>query len=214
MSTNLRKQRLKLWKKNEKKNPGPILVQDRPQNNSSKCFVRSGKIPSPGQTSIDINNDCAMKSERGAPVRGSDPPSGHSVHKTTGDGWRAPARPLIQTFGRCCVENRPQKFSQKIGLFSGLGEERRTPQATSRPLDHGSTWYLRGRHLHSPALPETNRVGRGLLLCRNRTPIVAWAVFDQRVGNFQRESPSSNAYKYSSWTSNPRKTNIFFLCSP
>ena len=54
--------------------------------------VRSGEIPSPGQTSIDKTNDCAMKSERGAPVRGSDPPSGHSVHKTTGDRWRAPAR--------------------------------------------------------------------------------------------------------------------------
>ena len=128
--------------------PGPILGQDRPENNSAKClmFVRSGEILSPGQTSIDKTNDCAMKSERGAPVRGSDPPSGHSsVHKTTGEKWRAPARRLIQThFGRCCVENRRQKFSiplrwQKIGLFSGLGEERRTPRATSRPLDHGST---------------------------------------------------------------------------
>ena len=38
-----------------------------------------------------------MKSERGAPVRGSDPPSGHSVHNTAGDTWRVPARRLIQT---------------------------------------------------------------------------------------------------------------------
>ena len=60
-------------------------------------FVRSGEIPSPGQTLSDKTNDCTMKSERGAPVRGSDPPSGHSVHKTTGDRWRAPARRLIQT---------------------------------------------------------------------------------------------------------------------
>ena len=59
--------------------------------------VRSGEIPSPRQTSIDNTNDCAMKSERGALVRGSDPSSGHSVHKTTGDTWRAPARRLIQT---------------------------------------------------------------------------------------------------------------------
>ena len=135
-------------------------------------FVRSGDIPSPGQTSIDQTNDCAMKSERGALVRGYDPPSGHSVHKTTGDRWRAPDRRLkpltrvtknyllalgtthissfftkhseTNTFGRCCVEYRRQKFSiplrwQKIGLSSGLGEERRTPRATSRPLDHGST---------------------------------------------------------------------------
>ena len=63
----------------------------------SQMFVRSGEIPIPGQTSSDKTNDCAMKSERGAPVRGSDPPSGHSVRKTTGDTWRAPARRLIQT---------------------------------------------------------------------------------------------------------------------
>ena len=62
----------------------------------SQMFVRSGEIPSPRQTSIDKTNDCAMKSERGALVKGSDPPSGHSVHKTTGDRWRAHARRLIQ----------------------------------------------------------------------------------------------------------------------
>ena len=63
----------------------------------SKMLVRSGEIPSPGQTSIGKTNNCAMKSERGALVRGSDPPSGHSVDKTTGDRWRGPARRLIQT---------------------------------------------------------------------------------------------------------------------
>ena len=74
-------------------------------------FVRSGEIPSPGQTSIDKTNDCAMKSERGAPVRGSDPPSGQSVHKTTGDGWRAPARHLIQTHvGAAVYKTGDEKF--------------------------------------------------------------------------------------------------------
>ena len=68
------------------------------RKNSAKMFVRSGEIPSPGQTSNDQNNDCAMKSERGTPVRGSDPPSGHSVYQTTGDRWRAPARHLTQTY--------------------------------------------------------------------------------------------------------------------
>ena len=68
----------------------------RPQK-LSQMFVRSGEIPSPGQTPSDKNNDCAMKSQRGTPVRGSDPPSGHSVYKTTGDRWRAPARHLTQT---------------------------------------------------------------------------------------------------------------------
>ena len=69
----------------KKRIPGPILGQDRPEKNSSQMFVRSGEIPSPGQTSIDETNDYGMKSERGALVRGSDPPSGHSIHKTTGD---------------------------------------------------------------------------------------------------------------------------------
>ena len=108
-------------------------------------LIRSGEIPSPRQTSIDKTNDCAMKSERGELVRGSDPPSGHSVHKTTGNIYVTGAGQTsdINTFGRSCVENRRQKFSiplrwQKIDLFSGLGEERRTPRATSRPLDHGS----------------------------------------------------------------------------
>ena len=51
-------------------------------------FIRSGEMPSPRQTSIDKTNDYAVKSKRGALVRGSDRPSGHSVHKTTGDtGW-------------------------------------------------------------------------------------------------------------------------------
>ena len=59
-------------------------------------LVRSGEIPSPRQTSIDKTNDCVMKSERSALVRGSDPPSSHSVRKTAGDAWRAPARRLIQ----------------------------------------------------------------------------------------------------------------------
>ena len=63
----------------------------------SEILARSDEISTPGQTSIDKNNDCATKSERGAPVRGSDPPFGHSVHRTNGDRWRAPARRLIQT---------------------------------------------------------------------------------------------------------------------
>ena len=71
---------------------GQMLGQDRPEKNSANC----GEIPSVRQTSIDKTNDCAVKSERGALVRGSDPPSGHSVHKTTGDTLRAPARRLIQ----------------------------------------------------------------------------------------------------------------------
>ena len=50
------------------------------------------------ELSIDKTNDCVMNSERGALVRGSIPPSGHSVHNTAGDMWRTPARRLIQRY--------------------------------------------------------------------------------------------------------------------
>ena len=92
-------------------------------------FIR-GENPSPRQTSTDKTNDCAMKSERCALVRGSDPPSGHSVHKTAGDTWRVPARRQIQKLLGAAVWKTGDKKSrslrwQKIDLFSGLGEERR-----------------------------------------------------------------------------------------
>ena len=98
----------------------------------------------------------------------------------------------------CCEEysrQLPQSLSDfiKEDLFSGLGEERRTPGTTSHPLDHGSTWYLRDRHLHSLASPDTKRVGRELVLCRDRRPIIAWAVFDQHVDNFQCESENCDS---------------------
>ena len=76
--------------------------------------VRSGGIPSPRQKSIDKTNDCAMKSERGALVRGSDPPSGYSVHKTTGDRWRAPARRLMQTHLGAAVQKTGDKNSRSL----------------------------------------------------------------------------------------------------
>ena len=87
MSTDLREKKI-LSKTRKKIIPGPILGQDRPEKNSSHMLVRSGEIPSPRQTSIDKNNDCAMKSEQGALVGESDPPSGYRVHKTTGGGRR------------------------------------------------------------------------------------------------------------------------------
>ena len=57
---------------------------------------RSGEIVSPRQTAIDKTNDGVVNSERRARVRGSDPLSGHSVHNTATNTWRAPARRLIQ----------------------------------------------------------------------------------------------------------------------
>ena len=96
MITNLNKKVPNFKKKLKKIIHGQMLGEDRPEKNSAKCVIRSGEIPSPRQTSVDKSNVCVMKSERGALVRGSDPPSGHSVHTTTGVMWRAPARCLIQ----------------------------------------------------------------------------------------------------------------------
>ena len=45
-----------------------------------------------------------MKSEWGAPVKGSDPTSGHSVHNTTGDKVAGAGQASdTNTFGCCCV---------------------------------------------------------------------------------------------------------------
>ena len=91
-------------------------------------LTRSGEIPSLRQTSIDNINDCAMKSERGALVRGSDQPSDHSVHTTVGDTRRAPARRLIQTpLGAAVLKTGDQNSrslsdGKKQIFFSGLGE--------------------------------------------------------------------------------------------
>ena len=94
MSTNVRKKCVKRFKNHEKILPAPILGQDRPEKTQANVFS-SGEILGPRQTSIEKIKDCVMKSERGALVRSSDPPSGHNVHKTTGDTWRAPGRRLL-----------------------------------------------------------------------------------------------------------------------
>ena len=131
--------------------------------------------------------DCVMNSERGALVRRSIPPSGHSVHNTAGDMWRTPARRLIQRYLFNDVYKTDDSNSQSLPdgkNRSDLGEERRTPRATSRLLGHVSTWYFRCRHLRSLALPDTKRVGRGFLPCRDRRSIVTWAVCISVVTTF------------------------------
>ena len=153
----------------------------------SQLLIRSGEIPSPRQTSTKTTT--APWNLNGA----------HSLG--------APTHPLVTVFikrpvirgGRragvwykhiwaLCRKQAtkfldPSPMAKNRPFFRFGRKKRRTPWATSRPLDHGSTWYLGGRLLHSPALPDTNRVGRGLVLCRDRRPVVAWAIFDQRVDN-------------------------------
>ena len=141
-------------------------------------------------------NNRAMECQRGALVRVSDPHSRHSVHNTAADMWLARAKRLIETHLGTAVKKPGDKnlhlspMAKNI-TFSGLvGEKRTTPRVTCRPLNDGSTRYLRGRHVHSLALPDTIGAERGFIPCRYSTAIVAWAVFKQRGTNFQRRSPS------------------------
>ena len=76
MSANLREKVSNFSKTPKKIILGPFLGQDRPEKNSAKCLFEAARLTSPAQTSIDKTDDCAMKSERDALVRGSDPPSG------------------------------------------------------------------------------------------------------------------------------------------
>ena len=76
---------------------GPI---HRPEKNLAKCYFEAARF-----RVLDVLDrhrstkptTAPLKSERGALVTGSDPPSGQSVHKTASDACRAPARRLIQT---------------------------------------------------------------------------------------------------------------------
>ena len=79
--------------------------------NSGKCLVLSGEIPSPWQSSIDKNNDCVTKSERGALVRVSDPLSGQCSQRGQWYVGCAGQASDTRTFGGWCVGNRRQKFS-------------------------------------------------------------------------------------------------------
>ena len=57
----------------------------------SQMLIRSGEILSPRQTSIDKNNDCAIKPERGAVVRGCDQCSRNDGWHVTGAGQASDA---------------------------------------------------------------------------------------------------------------------------
>ena len=199
-------------KKREQKTSWPDVGPRSAWEKLSQMF-HSKRRDSESSTDIDRQNQrLRHESWAGrARYRGPDPPSGHSVCTTAGDAWRAPARCLVQKKnGHWCVEtdnksSRSPSDGKKKDRFSGLGEERRTPRATSR-LDHGSTGYLRGRHLHS--LHDTKRVGRGLILFRDRRSIVAWAFFESACWpffNVKAQVPPRAA----AWTSKTFCKNVF-----
>ena len=109
-----------------------------------------------------------------------------------------------KTFGRWCVKKQTKILypspMAKIDNFSGLGEERKTPRATSRPLDHGSA-----RHLPRPStfigLADKKRVDRGLISCRDQPSICARGDFDQGVDNLQsvNADPPRAASRVNKW---------------
>ena len=176
MSTNLRKKKFQTFQKKTKKHfaSGPIFGQDRPEKNSAKSLFEAARFrvqdrhrsTKPTTASWNLNGARSL----GAPTA----------------LWSVFTKRSVIGGGR-----RPGVWYKHIRALLCRKQAKKTPRATSRPLDHGCTWYLRGRHLYLPALPDTNRVSRGLPLCRDRRLIVAWAVFDQRVDNFQRESASN-----------------------
>ena len=86
-----------------------MLGQDRLEKNLAKFQVEAARFRVDRQTLIDKTNDFVMKSEQGALVGGSDPPSGHSVHHTVGDMWQTPARRLIQNIWPLVCRKQPTK---------------------------------------------------------------------------------------------------------
>lgn len=107
------------------------------------------------------------------------------------NGYTHPHVEVFTTRPMICIGRRPGVWHKNIGAlvcrnrttkiidpskmakgrpFWGLREERRTPRATCRPLDHGSTWYFRGRLFrfdrfawHETGWPRVHSVSRSKL---------------------------------------------------
>lgn len=145
------------------------------------------------ETSIDTDRPKQpLRRGWGALVKGSDPPD---IGKQCSHDGRSCVAGAGQLSGKSVWPLVCRKQTAKILDSSPMAKKDRfcvgevqTARAISRPLDHGSTLYLRGHHLHSRASPDTKRVGRGLTARRDRRCMVACAVSYQRVVNFQRES--------------------------
>ena len=97
-------------------------------------------------------------------------------------------------------------------FFSGLGEERRTPRATSRLLDHGSTWYLRGRHFTHWPYPTRSGLAVGWFYVETEglSSRELFFISVLTIFNVKAQVPPRAA----AWTNNTSKTNIFFSRFP
>ena len=90
-------------------------------------------------------------------------------------------------------------------------EERRTPRATSRPLDHGRIHLISSRPSSTFTVALPDEVGRRWVDPRSRSKASRRVnCFDQRVGYFQSESTSSAAC---SSANKKLKKQPFFLFS-
>ena len=103
-----------------------------------------------------------------------------SVHKTAGDKWQASARRLTQnTFVRCCVENRRQNLdpspeAKKYTFLEVFGRRAQDAAGNVSPPRPRINLISSGpSSTFTAALPDTQRVGDGLILSRDQRPIVA-----------------------------------------
>ena len=169
--------------------PGKFLTL---RDSSARCSRNPPETlvgdPSPRQTSTGNNSGCVMKSERGARSLGA--PTHPMVTEFTQRPvicggrlpgvWEKNIWPLVHR--KQMTKNLDPSTYGKNRHFSGLARERRTSRATSRPLDHGSTFYF-GSHKNSLASPDTKRVDRRFILYRDRRCIVGWCLENRRQKN-------------------------------
>ena len=180
-------------------------------------FVRSGKIPSPGQTSIDKTNDCAMQSERGTPVRGSDPPlvTVFTKRPVIGGG----RRPGVWYKHIWALLSR--KHATKILDPSPMAKNRPFFRSGRRALDVASNFSPPRPRIHLiPSRPSSTFTGLarhepGWFGCfyvdiEGLSSRELFLISVLTVFNVKAQIPPRTA----AWTNNPRKTNIFFPCSP
>ena len=130
-STNLRKKNFELFKNHEKNNSWADLGPRSAWETLSQMFVRSGEIPSPRQTSIDKPTTAPWNlngvRSLGAPTH---PPVTVFTKQPVIGGGRRPGIWYKRIWALLCRKQATTILDpspmEKISLFSGLGEERRT----------------------------------------------------------------------------------------
>ena len=219
MSTNLRKKSFKRFKNPEKNHSWTDLGPRTARESSAKCLFEAAgfrvldRHPSTKTTTAPWNLNGARS-------------------------LGAPTHPLVTVFTKWPViggARRPDVwYKHRWYIWALLCRKQATkildpsPTAKNRPflqvleksvgrrgqlLARGSTWYLLGRLLLSPALPDTNWVGRGWLHVKIEGHRRV-SCFDQRVDIFNMNFKAQVPPRTAAWTNNPRKTIYFSPGSP